>query len=493
MPLINPSEIEALQALKSNSGLLNDQQLAQGYCGTCHEYPSPALLDKETWLKSVLPNMRRRLGLLLEGETPIRNEGIEGQVFHNVPLIDQKDWERIKDFYEREAPEELEIPKQSKAPKQGIPGFHLHTPNLDMVQPALTTSLKGDEGLGFYLGDRVNGLFYFDGLNLQLQDSFPDTKMVSEVSIDDLEQIHVLKMGYMDPADHNLGSWTKLIGQGEKVIADGLNRPVHFAFGHLLGNESPEVVISNFGNHTGDVSLFFQEHKQWKRKILIDRPGARRSVIADLNGNGLNDIIVLMTQAREGIVAMMNQGNGVFEEKTLLSFHPAFGSSYFDLLDINGNGKLDILLSNGDNADLSKILKPYHGIRIFLNQGNETFDESWFYPMYGASSILAEDFDGDGNIDIAAISFFPDWNQEPRQDFVYLKGIGGLQFDAFVLDKPLKAKWLVMEKSDIDGDGDLDIILGSFMLEQMPPRDGSPHYFEEQWLPFAVLKNQRIP
>jgi hypothetical protein len=60
-----------------------------------------------------------------------------------------------------------------------------------------------------------------------------------------------------------------------------------------------------------------------------------------------------------------------------------------------------MVTANGDNADYSIVLKNYHGIRVHINQGNNEFKETFFYPVYGATRLLAEDFDQDGDIDFA--------------------------------------------------------------------------------------------
>lgn len=47
--------------------------------------------------------------------------------------------------------------------------------------------------------------------------------------------------------------------------------------------------------------------------------------------------------------------------------------------DFNGDGKLDIVYVNGDNFDYSRVLKPYHGIRILENDGKNNFHERYFF------------------------------------------------------------------------------------------------------------------
>ena len=44
--------------------------------------------------------------------------------------------------------------------------------------------------------------------------------------------------------------------------------------------------------------------------------------------------------------------------------------------------------------------------------------------MYGAFGARAADFDNDGDLDIAAISFYPDFEIEKRESFVYLQNNG---------------------------------------------------------------------
>jgi FG-GAP-like repeat len=168
-----------------------------------------------------------------------------------------------------------------------------------------------------------------------------------------------------------------------------------------------------------------------------------------------------MAQANEEITIFYNQGKGKFKEKTVLRFPPVYGVSYFELADFNKDGFQDILLTNGDNWDYSAIEKPYHGIRIYLNDGKDNFKEAYFYPLFGTSKAMARDFDNDGDLDIAAISFYADLAQ-PEQSFIYLQNEGGSHFKTFSTPEAAAGKWLTMEVGDFDKDGDVDIALGSY-------------------------------
>ena len=66
--------------------------------------------------------------------------------------------------------------------------------------------------------------------------------------------------------------------------------------------------------------------------------------------------------------------------------------------------------------------------------------------MHGAYKAMARDFDGDGDLDIAAISFYPEFDAATPESFVYLENTGGMKFNAFttMLDEvlPLAPKTL---------------------------------------------------
>ena len=91
--------------------------------------------------------------------------------------------------------------------------------------------------------------------------------------------------------------------------------------------------------------------------------------------------------------------------------------------------------------------------------------------MFGTTKAMAMDFDHDGDLDIFAISFFPDFDNDFPEGFVYLENQGDLSFKPYNFPESINGRWLVADAGDVDGDGDYDIVLGSllFKINVAPP------------------------
>ncbi len=135
---------------------------------------------------------------------------------------------------------------------------------------------------------------------------------------------------------------------------------------------------------------------------------------------------------------------------------------------------------------------PYFIFFNIINNGNNVFEENYFYVLNGATRLIAEDFDLDGDIDIAVLATFPDYENSPSSSFVYLenKNYKSFEFqDATFKDVNL-GRWLLMDSGDFDQDGDLDIVLSSFTYGFTPVPNHLAEIWESTSTDLMILKNR---
>jgi hypothetical protein len=374
-------------------------------------------------------------------------------------LINQQDWQLIKQYYQVRAPDSLinEIIKTDSLIQFRPQLIPLGKQNL------MVTLVQSDSKTNsLWVGTRQSKLYKL-GYDFNIRDTIELRSPPSQILVDQNESPLVLQMGIMDPNDQPAGSLVRLENDGTLTnLIDSLKRPVYFEKTDLNNDNQTDFIICSFGNFTGSLSAYEAlGDGTFKTHIITDVPGARKVLVEDFDGDGDQDILALLTQGDEMIQLFLNTGNFEFESKIILRFPPVYGSNYFELLDFNGDGMKDILYTNGDNADYSIVVKPYHGVRIFLNQGDFNFKEDYFYPLPGASQTIAHDFDGDGDLDIAAISFFPSF-QKGRNGFVYLENLNeSKDFKPYTLTIASDARWLRMEMVDLNDDQKMDLVLGA--------------------------------
>ena len=451
---------------------LTGEQLAKAYCATCHLFPEPPLLDKTTWKDRVLPNMGWRLGIRQKGEDPYTEmEKDEAQlvkalkVFPDKAVIRLADWQKIVTYYLQTAPDKPLPQKPPPTFDSLLEGFHAEAISFSKIQMPQTSLLKYDSATALlFIGDGQGDLYALRS-NLKLLATWKLESAPADIDFHSPGSPRILCIGSVRPTQKTTGSFYPLepanaAPAGLKRL-DQLARPVAVETADLNADGKDDVIICQFGHHTGKLS-WFDNSNPVKENVLKAEPGARRVAVRDFNGDGRPDIMALMAQSKEELLLFINQGGGKFSEKMIYQFPPVYGVSYFELADFNHDGHPDILLTNGDNWDLSPIKKNYHGIRILMNDGKNNFKIEHFFPFYGASKAVARDFDRDGDLDIAAIAFYDDPNEQAHT-FLYLENDGNLKFSSASIPAAEYGKWITMEACDFDRDGDQDIILGSFV------------------------------
>ncbi len=482
-------------ALEMPEQELTGLELSKQYCRGCHQYPAPGLLDKKTWQAYILPRMGYMLGIY-ENDTvraSLFEAGIDGQkvknanIFPAKPLIEPGHWQKIVDYYLTNAPDELETPAHEF---QNANQFEIVVPNYRLSPPSTTMVHFTDNG-EFYIGDANSGsLMHFNAsLNLLKAGKVPEGAVhIHETS----QALWITVMGSFSPTDAPSGMLLQFPKEKGRpaVVIDSLQRPVHSSFADLDQDGLQDVVISEFGKWTGGLSWWKQNaNGTYTKNRLSIKPGAIRTQLHDMDQDGLLDIVALFGQGDEGIFLYRNLGNGQFKAQKVLDFPSSYGSTYFELFDYNNDEHLDILYTAGDNGDYPPLMKPYHGIRVFENKGNEEFNEILFLPLNGAYKAIPYDFDGDGDMDIAAISFFPDFQNRPEEGFVFFKNQGNFDFQPQVYPKISDlGRWLIMDSADWDQDGDMDLILGALTFEVVPKMNYVNRWVENG-IPFIIMKN----
>jgi hypothetical protein len=491
------------------SSIRQGERLAQTYCGSCHLAPDPSLLDSRSWEKGVLPAMGPRLGIFAYGfqlyPNSLRDTNIGKGYYPSKPLLSYVDWQHILDYYTATSPDSLPGQgRQAPIALSGLTLFEAREPDLRHPVPATTyigvDTIAGERGVNCY--DYNYHRLYRFSPDLRVIDSVSDGGGIVDMKRDGSQWVSC-DIGVLTPNNGKSGKMERIRtggGEGEAKGGSGnwvrdtpamfapLARPVQIAAADLNGDGLEDWVVCEFGNLIG--SLSWLENKgggKFERHIIRAVPGAIRVYVNDYNHDGRPDLWVLFAQGDEGIFLFTNEGNGRFTQQALLRFPPCYGSSYFELVDFNKDGYPDILYTCGDNADFSPVLKPYHGIYIYLNDGHNHFTQRYFFPMNGCYKAVARDFDGDGDLDIAAISFFPDFSHQPEEGFVYLENKGNYDFRPYSLPAAERGKWLTMDVGDVDGDGRPDIVLGNFSLYSKATPAGVDF---TKGPPFLVLKNR---
>ena len=453
------------------------------YCASCHKAPKIEELPKDIWENSILPDMLSRMDV----EEMYRDPNDIKTGFR--PKIKLQDWVMLKKYIVDLAPERL--PENSIPKTTFLEQFKPKELALDKENGALITYLKSNKK-ELLFGDISAALKSYDLNNKTTTKLYQgNTPITWYNKLDSLEL--VTEVGILDPSEIQKGRLITKVETNTLSLAHAFHRPIHSLLYDLNGNGKKEIIVSEFGNETGALSLLIQNGALgYDKKVLLNQPGCIRTLVKDMNDDGNLDLIVITSQENESVIILYQESNLKFKAERVLEFSPVYGSSWFELVDYNGDGFDDIITVNGDNADKSYVYKPYHGMRIHLNDGKNNFRETYFYPLNGATRVLARDFDKDGDVDFGLISTFPDYKNAPEMSFVYLENLNSAdyEFASKVLKDPNAGRWFLMDASDIDGDGDEDILLSSFTYVFTPVPDSLSKRWSENNVDVLVLENK---
>jgi hypothetical protein len=224
----------------------------------------------------------------------------------------------------------------------------------------------------------------------------------------------------------------------------------------------------------------------YNQSTIMKKAGSVQARVGDFNNDGWPDLMVLFGTGDEGLWLFLNNQKGGFTSKNLLHFPPVYGSTSFQLADMNRDGELDLIYTCGYNFHDSRIFKPYHGLYIFTNQGDWNFKQSYFYPINGCTKAIATDFDGDGDIDIATTALFADLSHKPNEGFIYFEQDKALSFKPHAIPVNKYGRWMAIDTIS-KPHGRPDIVLGNYATGMVIDPNLKP--FWNMQMPLIVLEN----
>lgn len=382
-------------------------------------------------------------------------------------IIDSSDWAQLRDYYLTAAPATAPLTPEPAAIRK-LRQFSVRPVMATGSKAAApyTTLLEFDAGLR----QIIVGAAGLSGGQLRTFNN--QHSLVSEREVDsapgdvDLATGTLLTMGSLVPSDLPRGKVVYNAGDSIRVLLDTLARPVAMLRLDLDRDGVEELIVAEFGNMAGALNAYRSdaEGRFQLQRTLSARSGAIRLRTVDLDRDGWMDLVALFGQGDESVVAYLSRPGSV-ERKVLLRFPPSYGSSDLEVVDMNEDGYPDLVCTNGDNFDYPPFPKTYHGIRIYENDGNNSFAEKHFFHLDGAYNVEAADFDGDGDVDLAAVAYFVPEHLRPTHSFVYLRrswSMSGYSFKPAGFNKPDGVHYLTMAQGDVDQDGDIDLLLGNF-------------------------------
>ncbi|HEY1860380.1 MAG TPA: VCBS repeat-containing protein, partial [Gemmataceae bacterium] len=308
---------------------------------------------------------------------------------------------------------------------------------------------------------------------------------VVDLDGDGIKDILVANLGSFSPTDLRKGSvlWLRGNSDGKTftpyTLLENVGRVADVQAAHFRDPDKLDLVAGVFGwRNTGEILLLENETTDWTApkfvpRVLDYRHGTIHVPVADLNKDGKPDFVALISQEHETVVAFINEGNGKFRKDTLYEApHPAYGSSGIQLADLNDDGRLDVLYTNGDTLDKPYLLKPYHGVQWLENRGLDDdgrmkpFELHPLTPMYGVHRALAVDFSGTGRKDIVCVGFLPEEGFPKRKEMnldavVVLEQTKPGHFERHSLETGT-CDHVTCAAGDIFGSGRNDLVIGNF-------------------------------
>lgn len=281
-------------------------------------------------------------------------------------------------------------------------------------------------------------------------DSFATARAVYAADMDGDGDLDVLAVGsdnvdWWENQNGNANSW-----QNHTVDSDfnGVTAVVAWD----IDRDGDQDVIASGGSHIS----WWENGQSWQKHTVDDSfDGAEFVYVADINGDGRLD---LLGAARDDDDITWWQNQSIHRNTTYAVEHEMtqgfdYAASVY-AADIDGDGHMDIIAAARDDNDITWWQNE--------NGDGSSWDEDTVQDDFGgAHAVVAADMDQDGDLDLIGAAQSDDdiaWWENKNGD--------GQQWEKHTVDDNFDGAHSVVA-TDIDGDGNLDILAAAFSGDQI--------------------------
>jgi hypothetical protein len=227
---------------------------------------------------------------------------------------------------------------------------------------------------------------------------------VNAFALGDLDGDGILDLATASEAQHGVPKVGVLRGRGGGTFAAKRDFDAYaamaIALGDLNGDGKLDIVTSEASVLLNRGDGTFTSHSDYYRTrtdpvslALGDLDGDRKLDIVRANGGSLS------TGPVSSISVLLGQGDGAFAPNT--DYATSSSAEAVALGDLNGDGKLDVVVANHGGASATQ------SVSVLLGRGDGTFSAKVDYPSqyppiseYDPISLALGDLNGDGRLDI---------------------------------------------------------------------------------------------
>jgi len=266
--------------------------------------------------------------------------------------------------------------------------------------------------------------------------------------------------GKLDAAVSNASGYNRdsvgiLLGNGDGTFRAPATYPVTSPLGAIVAGDFnndgyPDVAAMENG---GIQVLLNQGNGTFEEGSLISGDWSN-IVVADFNGDGNLDLAVfLLDQCNSSVTVLLGNGDGTFQSG--IDSQSGSCNAAFAVGDFNHDGKPDLAMAN--SADYSQ---GANQLSILIGKGDGTFMAPVNYPAAGVPALVAvADFNRDGKADIALLN--GETNNSTSVEVFLGKGDGTMgQGRSFHADQTHSISYSYPSgfvASDFNGDGRLSV------------------------------------